>query len=204
MAMDKSQPPETAEQPSAVSAPQSFTKAQYMKALRKLEGKDAIGRTGDVLGTAGGAVAGASAAGAIAGAAGATTLLGSTSLAGVLGGVFVAATPVGWVIGSAAVAGLAAFGLTQMIRSGSRQDEIRASLAASFRRKITAIDGDEAGRLVQTDPRVQLSLKLSEAVHHGVLTEESAKRILLLVEKNALSVEVALDRVGRLSQRIDT
>lgn len=203
--MEKSQPqPDGIESPDPVLGPERISKAQYEKALRKLKGKDAVGRAGEVLGSAGGAVAGASAAGAIAAAAGATTLLGSTTLAGVLGGVFVTATPVGWIIGSAAVAGLAAFGLAKMIRSGTRQDAIREKLADSIKGKVRAMDSCKPGQPTEASPRLRLNLKLAKAVNTGALTEENSRRILLLVEKNALSVDVALDRVGKLSRGINT
>lgn len=195
---------EPIESPDFIPGSKRFSKAQYEKALGKLEGRDVIGRAGELLVSAGGAVAGASAAGAIASAAGATTLLGSTTLAGVLGGVFVVATPVGWIIGSATAAGLAAFGIAKMIRSGTRQDEIRAKLRASFKRKVRGIDSDERGQPGEANLLLLLNLKLAEAVKTGALSEENSRRILLSVEKNALSVDVALDRIGRLSPHIDT
>ena len=57
--------------------------------LKRLEGKDRLGRLGELAGVAGGVAAGVSAAGAVASAAGATTLIGSTTAAAVLGGVLV-------------------------------------------------------------------------------------------------------------------
>lgn len=175
-----------------------FEKAQYMKALDKLEGKDAVGRSGELLGSAGGAAAGAAAAGTIASAAGATTLLSSTTLAGALGGVFVAATPVGWIIGAAAVGGMAAFGIAKMIRSGARQDEVRANLTTSIKRKVLEIDTATKPQAVQKYLLQQLELKLAEAVKKGALPDETSQRILLLVAKNKLSVDMALDRISRL------
>lgn len=203
MAKSQSQP-ESIEPPGDMSSSRRFGKEQYLKALGKLEGRDAVGRAGELLGSAGGAAAGAAAAGTIASAAGATTLLGSTTLAGVLGGVFVAATPVGWIIGSAAAAGLVAFGVAKMIRSGTRQDEIRAKLKASIKRKVGEIDSFEEWQLAEADLLLRLNLKLVEAVKTGALSEENSRRIRLLVEKNDLSVDIALDRISRLLSGVNT
>lgn len=202
--MEKSQPqPDRIESSDSVSGTERFSKAQYGKALRQLEGRDAVGRAGELLGSAGGVVAGASVAGTIAGAAGASTLLGSTSVASMLGGVFVVTTPVGWIIGCATVAGLAAFGLTKMIRSGTRQDGVRGKLTESIKGKVNAMDSRGTGQPGKTHPHLQLNLKLAEALKTGAISEENSRRILLLVRKNALSVDVALDRVDRLSPGVN-
>lgn len=115
--------PEAISSDSAVD--QSAEESSIKNAIGKMRGRDKIGLTGEYLATAGGAAAGVAVAGSIAGAAGATTLLGSTGLAGMLGGVFVTATPVGWVLGSAALLGAAGYGVTKMIRSGSEQERVR-------------------------------------------------------------------------------
>ena len=104
--------------------------------LKRLEGKDRLGRLGEIAGVAGGVAAGVSAAGAIAGAAGATTLLGSSTAAAVLGGVLVTATPVGWIVGCAAVGGAAAYGIAKLARSGGRQDAIRERLKAALKKRL--------------------------------------------------------------------
>lgn len=201
MLIDMATPPfqfELVESPDDIPESRRFEKAQYMHALGKLEGKDAVGRTGELLGSAGGAAAGAAAAGTIASAAGATTLLGSTTLAGALGGVFVAATPIGWIIGVTAAGGVVAFGIAKMIRSGTRQDEIRANLKVTIKRKVEEIDSAAKPQAVQKYLFQRLELKLAEAVKRGALPNETSQRILLLVAKNKLSVDMALDRISRL------
>lgn len=201
MLIDMATPPfkfDPTKSPEDMPYSRRFEKAQYMKALDKLEGKDAVGRSGELLVSAGGAAAGAAAAGTIASAAGATTLLSSTTLAGALGGVFVAATPVGWIIGTAAVGGMVAFGIAKMIRSGTRQDEVRANLKVSIKRKVAEIDSATKPQAVQKDLLQQLELKLAEAVKKGALPDETSRRILFSVTNNELSVDMALDRISRV------
>jgi hypothetical protein len=94
----------------------------------RLSGRDRVGIAGDVLITAGGLAAGAAAAGTVAATAGVSTIAGSTVLGSVLGGVFVAATPVGWVFGTAVVGGAIAYGVSRLVRSGAIQDERRRRL----------------------------------------------------------------------------
>ena len=78
---------------------------EYRNALKKIENspRDRIGILGEVGIVAGGIAGGTAAASGVAAVAGASTILGSTTLGGALGGIFVATTPVGWFIGTAAI-----------------------------------------------------------------------------------------------------
>lgn len=164
-------------------------------AIRNLTGRDRLGKLGGILGTTGGVAAGASAAGAIAGAAGVSTLLGSTTLASALGGVFVATTPVGWVIGSAALAGAAGYGIAKMIRSGSREDQVREELIRRLRQRLGSIGGKESEQVALDE----LRLRLPAAIKGGMVTEEQAERMVRLVEQGALNAGVALSRIKAIS-----
>lgn len=160
-------------------------------AIEKLKGADKVGRAGEVLGVAGGAVAGASAAGVVAAAAGATTIFGSATLGTVLGGTFVAATPVGWVIGTAAVAGAAGYGIARMIRSGSQQDHARKEIVERLTQRLAAVEA-KAGEQSALD---ELRRVMPIALQGGVVSEDQAKRMIELVEKKTLSATVALSRI---------
>jgi len=164
-------------------------------AILKLKGRDKLGRAGEIFGTTGGIAAGASAAGAIASAAGASTLLGSTTLGSVLGGVFVTATPVGWVVGSAALAGAAGYGIAKMIRSGSQQDKIRDELIERLRKRLGSIRGNQSEMVALEE----LRLMLPATIKGGFVTEEQAERMIGLVEQGTLSAAIALSRVKAIS-----
>lgn len=181
-----------AERP-ADGKPEDATDADTLKAIASLQGKDKVGRAGELLGVASGAVAGTSLAGAAAGAAGATTLLGSSTLAGVLGGVFVTATPLGWVIGGAAAGAAVAYGITKLVRSGATQDHIREGLRKRF--KLQAGIPDSPDRL-----RGQLDASITQALGAGHFDDAQATRILSLVDKGRLPVDLALQRVQALGQ----
>jgi hypothetical protein len=107
--------------------------------IEKLKGKDKVGLSGEALAVTGGGLAGVAASGTLASAAGATTILGSTSLASVLGGTFVAATPVGWVVGAAVVAGAVSYGIAKMVRSGSKQDQVREQLIKRLEARLALL-----------------------------------------------------------------
>lgn len=160
------------------------------KAIRKLRRPDAVGIVAETLTTVGGAAGGASAAGAIAAAAGATTMLGSTTLAGALGGVFVVTTPVGWVIGSAAVGATLAFGLSRLARSVGKTDRVREEIVDRLKRK--AVQPDDPSLHVEM---AELIARIDALVICGEISKVKAEQIMRLVRCGALDVHVACARL---------
>ena len=117
--------------------------ARIKEAIHKLKRSDKVGVAGMGLGTGAGVAGGTAAAGVLASAAGATTLLGSTTLGGVLGGVFVAATPIGWVVGCAIAGGALGLGIAKMVKSGGAQDQIREDMIKRFQTKLDTLQRSE-------------------------------------------------------------
>ena len=165
------------------------------KVIQKLKAKDKIGMVGERLTAAGGAVAGMAAAGTIASAAGATTLLGSTSLASALGGIFVTTTPVGWVIGSAAIAGAAGYGLAKMVRSGSQQDQVRKEIIERLNKRLQTIQSKSKDHDILTE----LNQILSLAIMSGLIKDDQGERMIELIAQGSLKAEVALTRIKALA-----
>jgi len=118
-----------------------ISKEEYIEALKKMKKSPAsvVGILGDLVVTGIGTTAGVGVAGKIAAAFGATTLLGSTKLAIILGTTFVTTTPIGWVIGSAAAAGVLAFGTGRLIRSGAKTDTIKKYTIREIERRISKL-----------------------------------------------------------------
>lgn len=179
------------------AAKNELTESDYRNAIEKLKGRDRVGLAGEVGVTAGAAVAGAASAAAIASSVGATTLLGSSTLASALGGVFVTTTPVGWVVGAAAVAGLAGYGVSKLIRSGARQDAVREGYIKSISKKIgVAHEGQSLA--VIADERSELFESMGVLVATGKIEQEVADGIIRLVDSGKLDVALARRRVIEL------
>jgi hypothetical protein len=179
------------------SATEPESKSDELKqVINKLKGKDKIGLFGEGLAVTGGGAAGVAAASTLASAAGASTLLGSTSLASVLGGTFVAVTPVGWIIGSAVVAGAAGYGISKLVRSGSKQDQVREQLIKIFESRLTALNKIE----IQNFPLEELNQLLPIVIRKGLISEEQGERMVGLIESGALKAEIALQRLKSLSE----
>ena len=161
-------------------------------AAEKLKGRDKVGVVGESAVVAGSVAAGVAVSGTVAGAAGATTLLGSTSLAGMLGGVFVTTTPIGWVLGSAAVAGVAGYGLVKLVRSGTKQDQVREQ----YRGSIAAQQKDlQAAGQHNT---VELHDLVAKAIACSALDPATAQSLTTLVETGRVSESLAIERVKEL------
>lgn len=168
------------------------------KAIVELQKKDKVGVAGEVIAATGGAVAGVATAGTIASAAGATTLLGSSTLASLGGGVFVVSTPLGWIVGSAVVAGAAGYGIAKLIRSGSEQDQERKSIVGRLNKRLNALEDKTTSNTVVEELRQLLPI----AVASKLVTESQAERMLVLLDNNKLNPELALNRIKALEVKI--
>lgn len=173
-------------------------KGTIKKAISKLEGKDKVGLVGEGLATIGGAAAGAAAAGTVASAAGASTLLGSTTLASALGGVFVTSTPIGWVIGSVAIAGAAGYGIAKLVRSGTKQDQVREDLLRKFEARLAAMQTSQE----TSSPIDQINQILPQLITQQLISEVQAERMVSLIENGNLQANIALDRLSLLATKI--
>jgi hypothetical protein len=163
-------------------------------AISKLSKSDRVGKASELLSVVGGAAAGASAAGAVASAAGATTLLGSTTLAGALGGVFVATTPVGWIAGCALAGSAAVYGVSRMLRSGGKNDQLRTEIVGRLSARLKALrhlEGAEA-------PTATLREHVEHALVDNTLSSEQAHRIIALVESGKMDPGVAIERMKQM------
>lgn len=171
--------------------PSDDEKTKITNAIGKLNQRDKVGTSAEVLATAGGSAAGVAVAGTVASAAGAATLLGSTSLASLFGGVFVAATPIGWIIGSAVVAGAAGYGLTRMMRSGSNEDRNRREIIERLSKRLEVLkEGSE-----EKSSLVELGQLIAVNFSCNLITEDQGRRMLNLVEKGQLNPKLAIERL---------
>ena len=164
-------------------------------AVERLRARDKVGVSTEVLATAGGAAVGAAAAGTVASVAGASTLLGSSVLGSAFGGVFVAATPVGWVLGTAVLVGIAGYGLTKLARSGEQQDRLRQEIVERLISRLNCPDRDAAAKSQLTE----LTQLVAVALATGLITDVQGQRMVDLVERGSLEVEIAVRRLKDLT-----
>lgn len=165
------------------------------EAIHKLKRPDKVGVAGMGLGSVSGIAGGTAAAGALASAAGATTLLGSTTLGSVLGAIFVAATPIGWIVGCGIAGGALGLGIAKMIKSGGAQDQIREDMINRFQEKLNTLQGSEGKQPSLGD----LNTALSAALKNNSISGEQAERLVRLVSDGKLQAKVALDRLNAIS-----
>ena len=168
------------------------------KAISKLQKKDKVGLAGDGMAVVGGAAAGAAASGTIAAAAGVSTIWGSTTLGSLLSGTFVAATPVGWIVGSAAAAAAAGYGITKLVRSGSKQDQIRNDIVERLNKRLSSMEGEN----INSEHLEELISILPVAIEHQLVSESQADRMIQLINDGKLDPELALNRIKSMKVSI--
>jgi hypothetical protein len=120
---------------------------------------------------------------------------GSWARGSALGGIFVITTPVGWVIGSAALMGAAGYGIAKMIRSGIAQDQIREEIIQRLRERLEVLSAEK----VTPDCKPELSRLIALTLQDSAITEEAACRLVALVEAGTLKPELALERTKSIA-----
>lgn len=173
---------------------------EYLDALERMKKspRDRIGVLGELGITGIGVAGGAAASGTIAAAAGASTIFGSTTLGSLLGGMFVATTPIGWVIGTALAAGAVAYGATQLVRSASRFDAIKDLDIEEIETRIERMRQET----LQTPLRPVKMKKVIEGVQYLVasdhLSQAKSTALLGAIERKQLRIEDAFQLIQKL------
>lgn len=177
----------------------------YKTALTKIvdSPRDRVGILGEVgiigIGVAGGVAS----AGTAAAAAGATTILGSSTLGGLLGGVLVASTPVGWVIGTAALGGATAYGISKLFRSGNVSDERTKQNIHKLKEGIEELEKD-VNKTSNIDEKysklASMYLKLIEA---DLVDENTVKSILEGIQSGDINIDNTFKNVQKMLADIE-
>ena len=108
-----------------------------------------------------------------------------------LGGVFVAATPVGWVLGSATLGGAALYGVSRLFKSGNVSDEKTKQNINELKKEITDLE-KEVNKTFSTDEKysklASMYLKLIEA---DLVDEDTAETMLDAIKSGDIKFDVA-------------
>lgn len=185
--------------------PQDVTKKQLLAAIKSLENRptDRVRILGDLGITAAGVGAGAAAAGTIAGIAGVTGIPVITTAASWLGASLSLATPVGWIVGTAAAAGFAAYGLSRLVRSGGLADGKLQELKVHFRDQLKHVEALERSGSITANDRTQFIRSLRELIEKDAMPPSRAFSLIEVVEKGQMPLSEACRLVGELLHELE-
>ncbi len=183
-----------------MSANSKVTKEQLLKMIGNLEKNpdDKVRILGDTGITLVGAGLGAAAAGALASTAGATSIFGLTTAASWFGVAAVAATPVGWIIGTAAVAGAAAYGVSRLIHGGGLAEGRKLELLQQFRERSMDMETKEnAGSITDAD-KTAFIISTRELIDKNIISPEEAAELIAHVEQGRIPISQAYETIQNL------
>ena len=184
----------------AASSSDKLSIDEYLVALEKMKSspKDRIGAFGQLGVTGIGITSGLALSATAAGVAGASTLAGSTTLASILGGVFVTSTPVGWVVGTAMLGGSIAYGVSNLIRSGSKCDVRKELTIRELEERVQQLKNEN---LKIKDKQKKIA-SIITAIQHLVVSKQISQNkgteILIAVDNNSLDVNEAFNLLQSL------
>jgi len=172
---------------------EDLKKQEYINTLRKLEqsSADKIGTLGKIGVSATGAGVGAMGAGSIASLFGATTILGSSTLASIVGGVLVTTTPIGWVLGSAAVGTVAAYSISKLVSSGAANDERKKSTIMELKKEIAKYEQASA-KILSSEKIGKVAGAYALLLEHDLIEQTKVEAILSNVKDGVLDADYAL------------
>ncbi|MGJ0310770.1 hypothetical protein [Aliarcobacter cryaerophilus] len=167
--------------------------SDYSEALKKISEspKDRVGILGEVGIVGLGVATGIGGAGTVAAAAGATTILGSSTLGGLLGGVFIATTPVGWVVGTAVAGGAVAYGLSKLFKSGNVSDERKAQNIKNIKNKIEELEKEKNKAKDIDEKHAKVASMYLELIDANLVSEDTVKEILEGIQSGSINIDMA-------------
>lgn len=165
-------------------------KKQLLKMIRELEQlpQDRVRILGDVGISTLGAGLGAAAAGTVAGFAGATGIPVITAAASLVGVSAVAATPIGWAIGAAAVGGALAYGISRLIHGGALSEGRRRELLLVYKERLAEMESKDRLGTITGDDRTAFLTSLREVIEKDVVSVDQAFRLIEAVETGKITL----------------
>jgi hypothetical protein len=174
------------------------SKKQLLKMIRELERlpQDRVRILGDVGISTLGAGLGAAAAGTVAGFAGVTGIPLITAAASLMGVSAVAATPIGWAIGAAAVGGALAYGISRLIHGGAISEGRKRELLLVYRERLAEMEAKERMGAITGEDRTAFLSSLREVIEKDVISVDQAFRLIEAVENGTITLPDAYRMVS--------
>jgi hypothetical protein len=187
-----------------MSSEKTVTKEQLLKAIEKLEKNphDKLGILGDVGVVAVGTGLGALGAGAIATAAGATAIPVLTTVGSWAGITLVAATPIGWVIGTAAAGGAAAYGISRLVKGSGYTEGKTQAILTQLKEQENEIKVKEQASTVEDADKIKFHIALKEPLKLNLISAEDAQELIKAVEEGYMPISEAYQLVEGLIAEI--
>ena len=176
------------------------TKSQLIKALDKLEKnpdskEKLLGKIG-VIGI--GSSLGAAAAGSVAAVTGVTSITGITTAASWLGISIVSVTPIGWVVGGAAVGAAVVYGFSKMISSGSYTEGKLNEIKSQIHSQIKEVERLEEEEKISEDDINAFHIFLKQPIKADIIEPTKAQKLIHGVESGRIKLSLAYQLVENI------
>lgn len=163
------------------------TKKQILKAIRKLEKNphDKLNILADV---------GIGAVGAV-GAGAAAAAFGGTSI---LFGLVTLSTPIGVVVGGAALGGMALVGAKRVLFDGTFNDGKKSELLKNLKEQYREAQEKEQASQVRDSDKTSFIISLKEPVDLGLISPEDAQKLIEAVETGQIPITEAIKMIQEI------
>jgi hypothetical protein len=175
----------------------TLTKEQLLKGIEQLEKNptDKVGILADIGITGVGAVLGAAGAGVLATAAGATSIPVLTTVGSWVGVTLVGATPIGWVVGTAAAGAAVAYGVSRLVKGSGYNEGKTKQLLIQSQERLKEVEAKERTSSIGDDDKTQFHIFLKEPVRLDLISPKQAQDLITTVENGQLPLKEAYELV---------
>jgi hypothetical protein len=175
----------------------TLTKEQLLKAIEQLEQNptDKVGILADVGIVGVGAVLGAAGAGTLATVAGATSIPVLTTVGSWVGVTLVGATPIGWVVGTAAAGAAVAYSVSRLVKGSGYDEGKKKQLLTQSKERLKDVEAKEKASSIKDDDKTQFHIFLKEPLRLNLITPKQAQDLITAVESGQLPLKEAYQLV---------
>ncbi len=125
---------------------------------------------------------------------------GLPRIAGWLGVTAVSVTPVGWIIGAAAVGGAVAYGVSRIIHDGGLSEGRKRELLQKYKEDAQGIDAKEKSGSITDEDRTEFIISLRELIDKDAISPDKAIKLIEQVEQGRIPLSQAFALVQAILQ----
>lgn len=183
-----------------MSSDKKITKKQLLKVIDELQTNpnDRVRILGDLGISVVGAGLGAAAAGTVATIVGTSSIPILTTAASWIGVSALAATPIGWTIGVAAMGGVLAYGVSRLIRNGGLSEGRKNELLQTYQDRLREIHFKEQSETVTSIDRNRFITSLRELIEKDAIPAKKAFQLIEAVERGSMPISQAYNLVSAI------
>jgi hypothetical protein len=112
-----------------------------------------------------------------------------------LGLSLLGATPVGWVVGTAAAGGAIAYGVSRLTKGGGYNEAKQAEILKQLKEQLREVETKERASKLGESDKTKFIVSLKEPIELNLITPQDAQDLIRAVESGQIPIKEAINMV---------